>query len=129
MYETLDLFRTSAALARHAGTRQAVAAINVANADTPGFRAQMLPDFADTYQGAMRSTRPGHLGGSPDGVSDGVSGASSASQDAGGEAAPNGNTVSLEAEMFASAQASREHGRALAVWRHAATVLRATLGG
>lgn len=123
MYESLDLFRTSAALARHAGQRQALAAIDVANADTPGFRAQTMPDFAEAVNApaAMRRTRPGHLGG--------LEAHAARALDAGGEASPNGNTVSLEAEMYASARASREHGQALAVWRHATTVLRTAISG
>lgn len=121
MYESLDLFRTSAALARHAGQRQALAASNAANADTPGFRAQALPSFADAVEGtALRATRPGHLG---------LGALPSARPfDAPSEAAPNGNTVSLEAEMFASVKAAREHSRALSVWRHALGVLRSSLG-
>ena len=121
MFESLDLFRTSAALMRHGAARQALSAVNVANADTPGYRAQALPAFADTLGAApaLRATRPGHSGrGAP----------AARAFDAPGESAPNGNTVSLEAEMFASVQASREHGQALAVWRHALTVLRGSLG-
>lgn len=121
MYESLDLFRASSALARHAGQRQALTAVNVANADTPGYRAQALPSFSEAYGSpAMRATRPGHL--------DGASASSARPFGAPGEASPNGNTVSLESEMFASAQAARDHGRALAVWRHAITVLRTSLG-
>lgn len=121
MYETLDLFRTSAALARHAGQRQALAAVNVANADTPGFRAKALPSFADAVDAQpARATRPGHVGG--------LAMRAARPFDHPGEAAPNGNTVSVEAEMFASVEASREHSRALAVWRHAMTVLRTSLG-
>jgi flagellar basal-body rod protein FlgB len=122
MFESLDLFRTSGALMRHAAQRQAQAAVNVAQADTPGYRARMLPSFAEAMgEGGLRATRPGHLGQPPASRARPV--------DAGGEAAPNGNTVSLEREMFASVQASREHNQALAVWRHAVTVLRASLGG
>jgi flagellar basal-body rod protein FlgB len=107
---------------RHGAARQALSAVNVANADTPGYRAQALPAFADTLGGApaLRVTRPGHLGQ--------VAAPAARAFDAPGESAPNGNTVSLEAEMFASVQASREHGQALAVWRHALTVLRGSLG-
>ena len=123
MYESLTLFSTSAALARHAGARQAQAAIDVANADTPGFRAQTLPDFEGVVGGglAMRQTRPGHLGGAPSGLATAI--------DAPGEASPDGNNVSIESEMFASAQASREHGQALAIWRHATGLIRTALGG
>jgi flagellar basal-body rod protein FlgB len=121
MYESLDLFRTSAALARHAGQRQAVASANVANADTPGYRAQALPSFSEAYDSpAMRATRAGHLVASGAGAARPFAAAA--------EASPNGNTVSVETEMFASAEAARDHGRALAVWRHAITVLRTSLG-
>jgi flagellar basal-body rod protein FlgB len=121
VYESLDLFRISGALARHAGQRQALAAVNVANADTPGFRARALPSFADAFGAeGMRATRPGHLLG--------ATGAPARPFDAASEAAPNGNTVSLESEMFASVEAAREHSRALAVWRHGITVLRSSLG-
>lgn len=121
MYESLDLFRASSALARHAGQRQALAAVNVANSDTPGYRAQTLPPFAETYEGqALRTTRPGHLGGSEARTARSIA--------ASGEASPNGNTVSIESEMFASAEAARDHGRALSVWRHSITVLRTSLG-
>ena len=121
MYESLDVIRTSAAMARHAGRRQALAAVNVANADTPGFRARALPSFTQTFEAqGLRATRPGHLGSAG---SDGAR-----AFDKPGESSPNGNTVSLESEMFASAEATREQGRAIAIWRHAITVLRTSLG-
>jgi flagellar basal-body rod protein FlgB len=44
------------------------------------------------------------------------------------EQSPNGNSVSLEEEMVAAVDASREHNRALAVYRHGMTVLRTALG-
>ena len=121
MHESLDLFRASSALARNAGQRQALAAVNVANADTPGYRAQALAPFSETYGGeGLRTTRPGHVGGL--GTTD------ARPTDEPGEASPNGNTVSIEAEMFASVQATRDHNQALAVWRHAISVLRTSLG-
>jgi flagellar basal-body rod protein FlgB len=121
MFESLDLFRSSALLMRHAGERQALAAVNIANADTPGFRARSLPSFAEAAEGlGLRTTRQAHLGG----------GAAPQPRafDSPGEASPNGNTVSIEAEMFASVQAAREHNQAIALWRHSLSVLRATLG-
>ena len=44
------------------------------------------------------------------------------------EASPNGNTVSLEAEMLKSIEAKREHDRALAIYKSALSVLRISLG-
>ena len=123
MYDSLDVFRMSSAMARHAAARQAAVATNLANADTPGYRARALPDFAtvwDRGSSGMRSTRPGHLVGQ-----DGMSARDSARTT---EASPNGNTVSIESEMLAAIEAQREHGRALAVWRHATGLLRNSLG-
>ncbi len=124
MYEQLDLFRMSTAMARHAAARQAVIATNLANADTPGFRAQSLPDFAQAWsEGAgegLRTTRPGHI------RTEGGLHARLSERDA--EPSPNGNTVSIEAEMLASVDAQREHGRALAILRHGIGLLRTSLG-
>ena len=126
MYETLDLFRTSAAMARHAGARQLVVAQNLANADTPGYRAMSLPGFEEVYQqGAslqLRASRSGHL------TADTGPASVRATESTTSEPAPNGNSVSVEMEMLASAEAQREHARALAIWRHGMNVIRTSLG-
>lgn len=125
MYQTLDLFRLSGDMARHAGRRQAIVAVNLANADTPGYVARQLGTFADSYRegatAALRATRPGHLGGSG-GASDPRPTVTTA------EPSPNGNAVSLEQEMLNAVDAQREHSRALAIYRHAMTVIRTSLG-
>ncbi len=123
MFSTLDVFNTAMAMARHAGHQQALSARNIANADTPGYRASYVPDFADhlpTSPSAMRATRPTHLHGPftqiveterTDVVED-----------------PNGNTVSLEREMVDAVNAKRQHDRAMAIYRNGLSVLRASLG-
>ena len=122
MFDQMPLFSLSSAMARHAGSRQAVTATNIANADTPGYRAQTMASFGETYRaaqtGALRTTRPGHMGG-------GMAAAAARVATGGAEPAPNGNSVSLETEMIAGVAAQREHSRALAVYRHGLTVLRA----
>ncbi len=63
MFEKLELTRMAQALAAHAGTRMGVIAENVANSDTPGFKARDIGDFASIYAAkdeGMRATRPGH---------------------------------------------------------------------
>jgi flagellar basal-body rod protein FlgB len=124
MYDQLDIFRMSSAMARHAASRQAVVATNLAHADTPGYRAQALPPFAEVWrggtEGTMRATRPGHLTGA------GPLHARPADRAA--EPSPNGNTVSIETEMLAAVDAQREHGRALAILRHGIGLLRSSLG-
>lgn len=129
MFEKLDVFRMSHAMAVHAGQRQAVAAQNVANADTPDYKARDVLPFAQTFQlgdsvvgpGSQRATRSGHMHGAitgqlPDPVKDNSS-----------PSAPNGNNVSLENEMLKSLNAKRQHDRALAIYKSSMTILRATL--
>jgi flagellar basal-body rod protein FlgB len=125
MFEKLELTRMAQSLAANAGARLGVIAQNVANADTPGYKARDLPDFADTYAASdglqMRATRPGHFGA--------VEAASRAEPViSGGSAAPNGNTVSLEMEMVKSVEARQSHEMALAIYRATSDVIRASLG-
>jgi flagellar basal-body rod protein FlgB len=125
MFENIGLFQTAGAMARHAAQRQAVTAQNMANADTPGYRARTLDRFSETYraapQFALTTTRAGHLiGADPESM------AQVRFSDA--ETAPNGNSVSLEDEMLAAVDNQREHDRALAIYKHAMTVLRTALG-
>ena len=49
MFSNLTVFKTAHAMAVHAGARQALIAQNVANADTPGYRARDLPSFAESF--------------------------------------------------------------------------------
>lgn len=125
MFKDLNLFRLAGGLAAHAAARQGVIAENVAQADTPGFRARDLPEFAELVRQsnpgfAMRTTRVGH-------------GAAGTAQravlpvDAGGTAAPNGNSVSLDTEMMRAADARSEHDMALAVYKSSLGLLRNVL--
>ena len=125
MYEKLAIFQTAAQMAKHAGARQALTARNIANADTPNFRATHLPKFQDAVgitQGTeMRATRVGHTNGDPSHSSSHLMATRS-------EASPNGNTVSLEEEMMYSVEIAREHSRALTVYKHAMNVIRSSIG-
>ncbi|PZQ98045.1 MAG: flagellar basal body rod protein FlgB [Cereibacter sphaeroides] len=123
MFAKLDVTRMAQALASYAGTRQGAIARNIAQADTPGYRAVDMPDFAETYRQdvGMLATRSGHMqtGGS---AADPVP-----RRDPGG-AAPNGNTVSLEAEMVKAADVKSQHDMALSIYRSVSDILRASLG-
>jgi flagellar basal-body rod protein FlgB len=125
MFQNLMVFQTAAEMAKHAGARQAVVTRNIANADTPGFQAQHIPSFKDSYRAgdqiSISVTRAGHMTTSH--RSNGVA----RSQLTQAEASPNGNTVSLEDEILSAVEVSREHSRALAIYRHAMTVIRATI--
>jgi flagellar basal-body rod protein FlgB len=123
MFQNLDVFRTAMAMARHAGVKQAFSAQNIANADTPGYRARDLPEFRETMREAQmgqRATRENHLNGSTGRTLD-----INERRDA---MDPNGNTVSLEEEMVNAVDAKRQHDRALAIYRNSLTMLRTSLG-
>jgi flagellar basal-body rod protein FlgB len=113
MFETLDIFTLARARASHAAARQAQVARNVANADTPGYRARDVAPFDEVFRATQAA---------------GAAPARPRMIDAGGPESPNGNTVSLEAEMVRAVQAQRDHSRALTVYRSAMTVLRTSLG-
>jgi flagellar basal-body rod protein FlgB len=126
MFEKLEITRMAQALAAHAGARQIAVAQNIAQADTPGYRAVDLPDFAASYREAeaemtLRATRPGHLG------SDG-SAPEFLARTVRGAASPDGNTVSVETEMVKAVQVRQEHEMALAIYRSVSDVLRTSLG-
>ncbi|WP_298841121.1 FlgB family protein [uncultured Roseobacter sp.] len=129
MFEKLDIFRMSHAMAVHAGQKQAVAAQNVANADTPDYKARDVIPFAESFRNddsvigglSQRATRGQHMHGAvagqmPDPIIDRSN-----------PEAPNGNTVSLESEMLKSLDAKRQHDRAIAIYKSSMTILRATL--
>lgn len=125
MYQNLDLFRVSGQMATHAGKRQANVAQNVANADTPGYAATRIASFSESYRpettAGLKTTRPGHL-------ASGTVASEARSAAAHSEPSPNGNDVSLELEMLESVDAAREHSRALAIYRHAMTIIRTSIG-
>ena len=126
MLEAPFVMKLAQELARYSGARQAQIAKNIANADTPGYRARDLIEFSDIHRRNetstdMRSTRTGHM------LRDHSSG-SARSVDLGGEAAPNGNNVSLEEQMSLSTDARSNHDLALTVYRSSLDILRTSLG-
>ncbi|MEI4195594.1 FlgB family protein [Roseovarius sp. E0-M6] len=129
MFQNLEVFQLAHMMARHAGTRQAVVAQNIANADTPGYASRDVQPFGDLIgmTGAasatsLRATRPGHLGAHDSATPAVVSDRRDAIAD------PNGNSVSLETEMMTAVQVKRDHDRALAIYRSSLTILRSALG-
>ena len=127
MFENLNLFRLSSALAAHAGTGQAVVAENIANADTPGYKAREVVPFAAVMEAEAagfhaRATRAGHMMGSGPAMQPGIVRAGDRSSN------PNGNEVSLEEEMLKAVAVKRQHDKALAIYRSGLTILRSSLG-
>lgn len=108
MHTDLNVFRLAHAMAVHAGKRQAVIARNIANADTPGYRARDIASFADQLRTPSSAPMRAEVTDAP--------------------ADANGNSVSLELEMLKSVDAKRQHDRAVAIYRSSLHILRTSLG-
>jgi len=126
MFGKLEVTRMAQALAAHAGARQGVIAQNIAQADTPGYRAWDLTPFEDKYRAgnlpdALFATRPGHI------RSEAVAKEAVVRQMP-GAASPNGNTVSLETEMVKAVDVKQQHDMALSIYRSVSEIIRASLG-
>lgn len=119
MFANLDIMRMAQAFAAHAATRQEAIAQNVANADTPGYRARDAVPFgeywAETSARADQAPppRPDHF----------------LRQDAmPATMSPDGNTVSLEHEMMRGISARQQHETALGIYSTSRDILRAVIG-
>lgn len=124
MFEELPIIRMASALARNAGARHRVIAENVANADTPGYRARDVRPFAEWVNDPFiaRATRPGHAQPPAHGP------AAATVTDRTLVPGPNGNSVSLEAEMIKANEAQARHALATTVYRKAHELMRLGLG-
>lgn len=126
MFGHIDGMRMARQLGEHAALRQRVIAANIANADTPGYRARDVRDFADAYRDGpaigLRATQPGHVAAGDWGSSRG------ALIETDGEPAPNGNTVSIEDELVRAADARREFDLSLSIFQSALNLTRTAIG-
>jgi len=121
----LAILKLASSLARHSADRHALVAENIANADTPGYRAQDLRPFAEHVGRArapMRATRPEHVQG---GRAVDWEAVHATAADA---TSPNGNDVALGDQMTRATQAMGAHDRAMAVYGKTLAILKAGLG-
>lgn len=120
----IAILRMAQALARHAAGRHELVSKNVANADTPGFRARDLEpmDLDPGGRTPMRATRPAHLGAS------GEARFRAVHATAPGAASPNGNNVSVEDQVARATAALGTHDRAMAVYQKTLDIVRLGLG-
>lgn len=127
MFEKLEVLRMAGAMSANAAQRQDAVARNIANADTPGYKAVDAPDFAASYQDGdgftLRTTLPGHIGGSGS-MADPTQIVPRLHPDT---QSPDGNTVSLESELARAAQLKQQNDMALTIYRSALTILRTSL--
>lgn len=139
MTNDLKILDMAVSLTRHSATRQALVTENIANADTPGFRAKDVRPFADVYRAPSTDARDTPF--RPNATKVGHTGAEqAASGHAGlrhmeaialsniGSEQPNGNTVAIEDQMARGAELRANHELALGILRKSLTMLRMTLG-
>ncbi len=103
--DPIHLFDLAAKQARWLSTSQSVIANNVANANSPGFKASEVQPFADVLdhtQLQMVSTNPNHLGLGPVAEQ-----AAAVREETPWETNDSGNTVSLEQEMIKAGEVNR----------------------
>ena len=123
--DDLAILRMADAVARHSALRHRLISENIANSDTPGYRAQDIEPFQTAFERetAVKATRPEHISGS-------VRRTFSARPDSAlGAESPNGNDVALGDQMVRATKALGAHNRATTVYKKTMDILRTTLGG
>ena len=107
------LYKLASQRIGYLSTRQSLIAGNVANANTPSFRAQDLKPFAATLQEtalSMSVTNPAHMTPSAQ-----ESNASRTSDEGAANATVSGNSVDIEAEMVKLGETSRDYSEATGI--------------
>lgn len=119
---------------RHLGQRQRVIAQNIANSDTPGYRAQELAEpprsFAAMVDGRIAAPRPQVT------LSDGMrrlgarqaSGGAAIPDPAISEVKPDGNTVTLEEQVLKMGQIQADYAALTGLYRKQMALVRSALG-
>ncbi len=127
MFRQLEIFQMTHALGAHAAARQSAISQNVANADTPRYRAVDVTSFAELWRqqgnGSLRASRAAHVGAEEQAFRPRPAVLRQPESEA-----PNGNTVSLEGQMMKAAEVRHQHDLALSIYRSASSVLRKSLG-
>lgn len=101
------LISLATSMAAHAAKRQSVVAENIANANTPNYKARDLQAF----QEAFRESRSAQV------VLDGQA-----------TVKPDGNSVSLEQQVMKLTESRGQHEMALGLWERTLTMYRTALG-
>ncbi|MFN3276979.1 FlgB family protein [Paracoccus hibiscisoli] len=127
MFEKIEMLRMARAMGLHTQSRHIEVARNIANADTPGYRARDMQPFSEAYRkadgtGPLRVSNARHLD-SPAWSPGGARVIETA-----GPVSPNGNSVSLEDQMVRAAEVKSHHDRSLAIYRSGLDLVRSSLG-
>lgn len=115
MAHSVSFLDLASNMARHAATRHSLISQNIANADTPGYKAQDVADFSEIMKAQILS--------GPDAVTDPLE-----TIDRSSVGSPNGNTVSLEDELMRGAKAQHDHELAVSLYRTTLTMMKTAVG-
>jgi flagellar basal-body rod protein FlgB len=138
MLSGIDLFRVTGDAMRYLTERQTVIARNIANVDTPDYKAQDLAPFspAGAASGVASSsgdspltlvqTNPGHL---PLAADSATTSQPVVVTDPAYGAKPNGNTVSVEEQMVKSADVSNAFALANAAYAKSVSIMKLAITG
>ncbi|RED12765.1 flagellar basal body protein [Pontivivens insulae] len=113
MSHETSMLGVSSALVRHSALRQSILAQNIANADTPGFRARDVSAF--TLESVAQRPTLGPRAAAETLFISGI-------------ASPDGNSVTLEDQMIRSADTRRAHDLGTTLFRKSIDLLRLGLG-
>lgn len=127
-YTTSGILGLMSSKMSYLGQKQAVQAENVANADTPAYKAKEIVPF--TFENAMREvksgmavTDPRHIvPASMAGVNAGTKKAQSF------ETVPSGNSVDLEQQMMEVSKTTLEYQADAAIYQKFMSLLRSAIG-
>ena len=117
MLSNIKILDTMSAMAGHAAKRHSVLANNIANADTPNFKAKDLQPFSEVHKAAQQGQQNIKM-----------LQAKTLEMDTGDIASPNGNTVSLEQQLMLSTQTQGRHDMALAVYKKSLDMMKMAIG-
>lgn len=112
MLDSVHLFSLASRKSEWLSVRQSAVAENIANANTPGFRARDVEPFVDVFDKTrlrLAATSPDHL------LPSGDTRVSETKAKDGWAVTHSGNTVSIEEELMKASANSREHALATSV--------------
>ncbi|MEM6913284.1 MAG: flagellar basal body rod protein FlgB [Pseudomonadota bacterium] len=126
MIEGISLFQTMSQKLDFLGVRHTLLAQNVANADTPGYKAQDLKPFSE----ALRTVEPAGMMSTHHMHITSQQGNTTYREDRrveGWEVEPSGNQISLEEQMIEAADGARQYELATSLMKKHVSMLKATL--
>lgn len=113
----ISILQTASALAKYSERRHRIIAENIANSDTPNYKAQDIKPFSAIYEQAQsKSNSLAELINSAE-----INPINSTTD-------PNGNSVSLEEQMFAASKTVGDHDMAILVYRKTLDLMKLAIG-